>query len=298
MERQKIGLIDRFDGIYLANRRVPCAWPSIVLLVLLSFSLLTQCGIDRTQNTNYLHPELSITEDHLEFLIAQLQQQSQMIAHLYPALFLNLIADTFQQPEALTLLVDKHYSLSASYKPHDLVSLDDYRNHLALNVEGMRVSAIIIPDLLAMVEEARLDGYELSISSAYRSYDYQALLYQRHVAELGEIEAQRVSAQAGHSQHQLGTALDFGSVSSAFNNTGAARWLENNGWRFGFSLSYPPHSEHLTGYRYESWHWRYIGRSAALLERYFFDGMQQAMLTFIERNRSLLTKNQIINKTQ
>ncbi len=298
MGHQKIAPLARFSDKYYANQRAPLTLPLVFLLFLLCLSLLTQCGIDSAQNTTYLHSDLNITEDQFEFLIAQLQQPSQMIARLYPSLFLNLIADTLRQPEALFLLVDKYHALSTSYRPYDLVSLDDYRKHLVLNVEGMLISAIIMPDLLAMVEEARLDGYELSISSAYRSYDYQAALYQRHVADLGEVEAQRISAHAGHSQHQLGTAIDFGSVSPAFDDTGVARWLVNNAWLFGFSLSYPSHSEHLTGYRYESWHWRYIGRPAALLERYFFNSMQQAMLTFIERNRSLFASSQTASRTQ
>lgn len=255
-----------------------------IVLYLLSFLFLTQCGNSKTQ---LAYSESGLTAEQFELLLTQLEPPAREIAKKYSYLFVDLIQLALQQPTALTILVDKDNSLG-NYVPPDLIPLDRYRNRLVLNVEGMLVSRIIISDLLAMVAEAAEDGYRLDISSAYRSYSYQGALYQRHATQLGEAEASRVSAQAGHSQHQLGTAVDFGSVTSEFDTTGAAQWLRDNGWRFGFSLSYPPHSEHITGYRYESWHWRYIGRSAALLERYFFGSQQQEMLSFLENNRHLL----------
>jgi D-alanyl-D-alanine carboxypeptidase len=78
-----------------------------------------------------------------------------------------------------------------------------------------------------------------------------------------------ISARAGHSQHQLGTAIDFSSaeindgLSGIFANTQASKWLNENAWKYGFVISYPEGGEYATGYSYESWHYRYIGRSNA-----------------------------------
>ena len=119
------------------------------------------------------------------------------------------------------------------------------------------------------------------MSSAYRSYDYQAGLYNRHVEQLGKAAADRVSARPGHSQHQLGTTIDFGSIAAGYGETPNGRWLAAHAWRFGFSLSYPAGYEEYTGYDYEPWHFRYLGRVGTRLEREFFAGLQQRFLVFL-----------------
>jgi D-alanyl-D-alanine carboxypeptidase len=141
-----------------------------------------------------------------------------------------------------------------------------------------------------MSTRARLDGVVLDLSSGYRSYDYQDALFKRHVRELGLEQATRESAEPGKSQHQLGTTIDFGSITPAFARTDAGRWLSENAWRYGFSLSYPRGFEEITGYMYESWHFRYLGRDATLLEREFFGGIQQTMLVFLDQNRAELER--------
>jgi D-alanyl-D-alanine carboxypeptidase len=79
----------------------------------------------------------------------------------------------------------------------------------------------------------------------------------------------------------LGTAIDFGSISDDFTGTKMQRWLRDNAWKYGFSLSFPDGYEELTGYRHESWHFRYIGPQAAHTCRLFFGDIQQIMLEFL-----------------
>jgi D-alanyl-D-alanine carboxypeptidase len=148
-----------------------------------------------------------------------------------------------------------------------------------------------VPDLLAMNEAARQAGLELVHSSAYRSYEYQAEVYQRNIDALGKERADRESAQPGKSQHQLGTAIDFGSITDAFADTPEGRWLAEHAWEFGFSLSYPDGYEDVTGYRYESWHFRHISRIGTRLERDFFIGIQQYFLSFIDEKKGVLLEN-------
>ncbi len=99
---------------------------------------------------------------------------------------------------------------------------------------------------------------------------------------MGEAAADRESARAGQSQHQLGLAVDFGSIDDSFAETAAAAWLAVNASRRGWSLSYPKGLETVTGYRWESWHYRYLGTAAAALERKRFVGVQQYALAFLE----------------
>ncbi len=143
-----------------------------------------------------------------------------------------------------------------------------------------------MPDLLAMVEAARQDGVDLVISSTYRSYQRQESIYNYHVRQYGKKQADRESAQAGKSQHQLGTTIDFGSITDAYADTEAGKWLAKKSSEYGFSLSYPQDMEWLTGYRYECWHFRYIGREGTEICDEFFMGIQQYYLEFLHNNRT------------
>lgn len=186
----------------------------------------------------------------------------------------------FTSPELL-LLVDKEHSLSADAIPSDIMSLDVYKESLLLNRNNLKLREIAISPLITMSNAAKKDGVSLLISSTYRSYSYQKQVFERIANELGEAQASRESARPGTSQHQLGTAVDFGSITPAFANTPAGKWLAENGLLYGFSMSYPPEGEERTGYIYESWHFRYIGLSAAVILEAYFEGEQQYMFEFI-----------------
>jgi D-alanyl-D-alanine carboxypeptidase len=143
--------------------------------------------------------------------------------------------------------------------------------------------------VLSMDQAARADGVTLVFSSAYRSHSYQAGLFARYADQYGEAQADRFSARPGHSQHQLGTAIDFGSIDDTFAETAAGKWMADNAWRFGFSLSYPQDMEELTGYIWESWHFRYITKPGAHIERDYFGGIQQYFLEFLTEYRRSFT---------
>jgi D-alanyl-D-alanine carboxypeptidase len=173
-----------------------------------------------------------------------------------------------------------------------MVYLDDYP--FTVSREGLLLRKIVIPDLMAMNEAAQNDGVVLQLSSAFRSYEYQKDVYERNVKQLGKDQADRESAQPGKSQHQLGTTVDFGSITDAFALSPAGIWLADNAWRFGFSLSYPEGLEWLTGYKYESWHFRYLTRAGAALEKEFFSSIQHYLLTFLADNRTRLLASRIV----
>lgn len=190
--------------------------------------------------------------------------------------------------EYLTVLVDKERALPEDYEPADLVPLDGAQGaSFSTNRPGHRLRCAAFAALEETAKAARAEGAELVVSSAYRSYAYQKTVYERIVGELGREAADRESARPGHSQHQLGLAADFGSITDAFAGTAASRWLQANAARFGWSLSYPQGYEAVTGYRWESWHYRYVGKDAAALIGKRFGGVQQYALAFLAEWREL-----------
>lgn len=122
--------------------------------------------------------------------------------------------------------------------------------------------------LLEMLAAADRDGYRIFATSSYRSYDQQLATFQQNVASGGIAYAERTSARAGHSEHQLGTTTDLttergGASLEAFIGTPEAAWVAANSWRYGFIVSYPEGKEPVTGYAYEPWHVRFVGKDVA-----------------------------------
>lgn len=117
-----------------------------------------------------------------------------------------------------------------------------------------------------MAQDAKKQGFELVAFSTYRSYEYQQSLYNRYVEQDGKDNADRYSARPGYSEHQTGLAFDIGEkgqehlwLTEEFGESEAGKWLMENAHNYGFILRYPKGKEHITGYMYESWHYRYLG---------------------------------------
>ena len=183
--------------------------------------------------------------------------------------------------KSLFFLIDKKHTVSSSYAPKDLVSLK--KNSLFdLNKAGMKIRPEAYSALNEMAQAALNEGIRLLVSSAYRSYSYQENLFNYWVSVDGLEEAERESARPGTSQHQLGTAVDFGSISDDFDKTQMGQWVYKNAADYGWSLSFPKGYEDVTGYRWECWHFRYIGKNACLFQQKWFGGIQQFMLEFID----------------
>ena len=162
-------------------------------------------------------------------------------------------------------LLDTTYKLPSSYVPPGLHSTSE----AGLNT-GQRVRGFMISDLRAMARAARGAGARLAVQSAYRSYSTQAATFSYWVRVSGYAAAIKSSARAGHSEHQLGTTIDFRSYGGSapwyyadWGKTRAGTWLRNNAWRYGFIMSYPKAKTTVTCYAYEPWHFRYVGRKLA-----------------------------------
>ena len=254
-------------------------------LALLPLAVLTLIGCSGASSSP-VHPYFDITLPELEAMADPLPLSIKETIAANPAGFLERIGEVLLLPEELLMIADKTHDIGPGYVPSDLVDLSGYTLENAR--EPMLLRAVVIPDALAMSEAALQEGVNLLISSAYRSYEYQKEVYARNVKESGQAKADRESARPGASQHQLGTAVDFGSITDAFADTPAGIWLYKNAWKYGFSLSYPEGYESLTGYRHEIWHYRYITRQAAYLERAYFGSLQHYFLYFLDANREAL----------
>ncbi len=129
--------------------------------------------------------------------------------------------------------------------------------------------AVLMPDLEKLVAAARAAGVTLRVGSGYRSYATQASLFASYVRRHGEAAASRFSSRPGHSEHQSGLAVDFAGadqtcwVDDCFEQTAAGKWLAAHAHEYGFILRYPKGKEKITGYQYEPWHFRYVGRELA-----------------------------------
>lgn len=137
------------------------------------------------------------------------------------------------------LIANKTYALPSTYAPGLLPELNEAFSKLKA----------------AALE----DGIELKIISGFRSYNSQYSIYNNYVARDGKAEADTYSARAGHSEHQTGLAIDVNSLMFDFGETKEGKWLQSNAYQYGFIIRYPKGKEHITGYRYEPWHLRYVG---------------------------------------
>jgi D-alanyl-D-alanine carboxypeptidase len=177
---------------------------------------------------------------------------------------LNVVA----QPESITVLVNKQFALPKSYEPSDLV----YPDVLFVFKEKLdkrklrKVAAAALEDMFA---GAKKDGVILAGVSAYRSYATQKALFNRYVKKDGEKKARTYSAIPGTSEHETGLAIDVSGsdgkcgAEDCFAGTKEAFWLDQHATEYGFIVRYPKGKDAITGYKYEPWHLRYVGKDAA-----------------------------------
>ena len=158
------------------------------------------------------------------------------------------------------LLVNKFYKLENDYVPSTLVKIDKKYGY-----ERM-LDKTVYNAFIDMYNDIEKEGMALFITSPYRSYNYQQKLYNNYVTTNGQKMADSFSAKPGYSEHQTGFAVDLASKNSMytrFQNTKEYQWMLNNCYKYGFILRYPKDKEKQTGYMFEAWHYRYVGKKVA-----------------------------------
>ncbi|GAA0300661.1 LAS superfamily LD-carboxypeptidase LdcB [Gracilibacillus halotolerans] len=171
-------------------------------------------------------------------------------------------------PESIEVIVNKERRLPEGYEPPDLVEPDvEFHAGEGDPKRQMRQEAAhALEELFAIAEK---EGIELVAVSGYRSYNRQEVIYNNSVEKNGEEHANQYSAKPGTSEHQTGLAMDVASsqrvsvLEPSFIDTDEGQWLDENAHRAGFIIRYPDGKENITGYNYEPWHLRYVGKELA-----------------------------------
>jgi D-alanyl-D-alanine carboxypeptidase len=186
-------------------------------------------------------------------------------------------------PENILSLVNKEYFLPADYKPHDLVAPNVPFTFKDENIEKRFMRQEAARALEELFAAAKKEGLTLIAASGFRSYERQQTLFDYEVKKSGRENAIHAVAMAGQSEHQTGLAIDITSpsvnneITPAFGDTTEGKWVAEHAHEYGFIIRYPQGKEQITGYQYEPWHLRYVGKKAAkvmfekglTLEEYF-----------------------------
>lgn len=168
---------------------------------------------------------------------------------------------TITEPDIYLVLVNKEYKLPENYVPSKLELIS---NEFSNENKYLREEAKIAFETLS--KEAKNLGYRVVAVSTYRDYEYQDKLYNMYVQEKGIDYADKCSARPGHSEHQTGLAVDVEGSNrdyDEFENSKEFVWMKENAYKYGFILRYPKGKEKITGFKYEPWHYRYVGLDTA-----------------------------------
>ena len=168
---------------------------------------------------------------------------------------------TIYSPTSYDILINKNNKLTSDYIPNDLELIN---LKYACKNKYLRKEARLAFEEMAKV--AKKDGYNIVAVSTFRPYEYQEKLYNDYVSKKGKNYADLASARPGHSEHQTGLAIDVSDLSLDYDNFESTReftWMINNSYKYGFILRYPKAKFDITGFKYEPWHYRYVGLDIA-----------------------------------
>lgn len=170
--------------------------------------------------------------------------------------------------DSLYVLVNKQNALSDSYEPKDL-TVPNVEFSFTGDDPKKQMRKVAAEALEELVEGAKEDGLRLVAVSGYRSYSRQSAIYQGNVNRMGEEAANKVSAKPGQSEHQTGLAMDIScesigySLEDSLGDLPEGKWLAESAHEYGFIIRYQKNKTDITGYNYEPWHVRYVGRELA-----------------------------------
>ncbi len=161
------------------------------------------------------------------------------------------------------LLCNKFYKLPDGYEPDDLVEMKNKYYYGDVQIVRQEVYDAFVD----MWNAANNEGIYLIVNSSYRSFDDQTELYNLYKDNYGAKQADSVASRPGYSEHQTGLSVDIFSKDNTstktFKDSPAYNWLKDNSYKYGFILRYPEGKENLTGYEFEAWHYRYVGKKIA-----------------------------------
>lgn len=188
------------------------------------------------------------------------------------------------------ILVNKQNAISKDFIPENLVEYPEFNGVKIDPTIKTLVPEQVLQEFMLLKQDALQLGYEFVIDSCYRSYNYQQVVFEHVANEKGLSHAQKYVALPCTSEHQTGLAIDVALISNGeyndqFDDTyPEIKWLHENCWKYGFIVRYPLGKEDITGFNYECWHIRYVGRQIAQ------DMHKTNTLTFEEYHQSYVRK--------
>ena len=208
-------------------------------------------------NMNYLDKYVLYKEKNKEMPTKQVIKNVNM----------NLDRDFYKNPikarnlNTNIIIVNKYYYLDNNYVPDNLESIS---TRFALS--NMKMVKEAKKSFEEMASTAKKENLNIIAMSTYRSYEYQVNLYNRYVKNDGKEKADTYSGRPGYSEHQTGLAVDVYNGKENYTNFGKTKefeWMSKHAHEYGFILRFPKDKETETGYNYESWHYRYVGKEIA-----------------------------------
>lgn len=184
-------------------------------------------------------------------------------------LSLGMIAPSVPAAAATSYDIDSASSLQVVVNKHRKLNPETYVPAKLVRIQGERLRAEAADAYKQFAQAAKAKGVNITPVSGYRSYSQQKSLYDSYVSQYGQATAETLAARPGFSEHQTGLAMDIGNASgvcalqACFANTPAGKWAADHGPEFGFIIRYPAGYEATTGYTYEPWHLRYVGKAVA-----------------------------------
>ncbi|SFG58974.1 D-alanyl-D-alanine carboxypeptidase [Halobacillus alkaliphilus] len=173
-----------------------------------------------------------------------------------------------ENPESIKVVVNKNRKLPEGYTPPDLTipNVPFYFDEELPKKQMRKEAADALEKLFQAADQA---GQDLVAASGYRSYERQKNLFEGYIEEYGEEKAKTFSARPGTSEHQTGLAMDVTSakmsfkLDESFRDTKEGEWLAEHAHEYGFIIRYPEGKQEITGYTYEPWHLRYVGKNVS-----------------------------------
>lgn len=224
---------------------------------------------DKKTTLNFINETYYIDEYLQKYLEYYNNNQNKTTAEIIT--IINTHTDkTFYQNDIKTdttlgkyVILNKYYYADNTYPSKDIISVPG-KYHI--NGTSIKLNKECYEAFLKMYNDAYKAGYGFKLKSAYRSYDTQVDTYNYWKSKDGQKKADTYSARAGHSEHQTGYAFDIRDYDYEFEDyskSASFTWVSKNAHKYGFILRFPKGKEHITGYQYESWHYRYCGIECA-----------------------------------
>lgn len=160
------------------------------------------------------------------------------------------------------MLINKYNGVSEDFEPDNLTKIPS--EYCKDTTEDAFLTKEALNAFIEMADAASIEGYKILANSAYRSYKEQNEVYQTYYDLYGEAYVKKYTAKPGFSEHQTGLSLDVASLnSSIFEQSKEFLWMKENSYKYGFILRFPKNKGDITGFKYEAWHYRYVGKDIA-----------------------------------